>query len=149
MRQQLGLITELVGLGFWFAIDLVMGTAGQSPLSIAAASTVGGLALLRRVPRIERELVAALAIAVSLGFSVQAEIASAATGDYLETMVIRGFSFTEELALAILVVSVLRGSKLRTAMPVTAAAAVAIVWAPLGRIAGELSFAVICAVGSS
>jgi signal transduction histidine kinase len=89
----------------------------------------------------------ALAIAVSLAFTVQAEIAGAAQGDYAQTLQIRGFSFTEQLALAILVVSVLRGSTLRTAMLLTAAAAVAIVWAPLGRIAGELAFAVFSAVG--
>ncbi len=147
MRQRLGLIAELVALGFWFAIDVVMGTAGGSMMTIPAAVTVAGLALLRRFPRVGRDVVAALAIAVSLAFTLQAEIVGATQGDYLETMVLRGFSFTEQLALAILVVSVLRGSNLRTAMLLTAAAAVAIVWAPLGRIAGELSLAVICAVG--
>ncbi len=147
LRQQLGLIAELVGLGFWFAVDLAIGTVGNSPLTIAAGSAVAGLALLRRAPRIDRDVVAGLAIAVSLGFTVQAEIVGATEGDYLATLEIRGFSFTEELALAIVVVSVLRGSKLRTALLITAAAAVAIVWAPLGRISGELSFAVVCAVG--
>jgi signal transduction histidine kinase len=147
VRQQLGLIAELAALGFWFVIDLGIGTVGDSPLTIPAAAAVAGLSLLRRVPRIRRDVVAAMAVAVSLAFTAQAELVGAGAGDYYTTLQIRGFSFTEQLALAFLVVAVLRGSRLRTALLLTAAAGVAIVWAPLGRIAGELAFAVFSAVG--
>lgn len=134
-RQHLGLIAELAGYGAWLLLDVALAGSVLGPLSGIVAA---GIVLLRRgglgpVP------IAAGAVAVSIAVSG------------LSWLVVEEFtfSFTEQLALAILVIAVLGRCELRTAMLIAGAAAVAIVVSPLAR-AGQLGFdqfAVLSAMG--
>jgi signal transduction histidine kinase len=148
LRQHAGLLAELAALGFWLLIDIGVGLFGESPLSIAAALAATAIVLVRRHPAVRREVAAAVAIGVSLVFTVHAAATGAVPSDYYPpTLRLEGFSFTEQLAMAILVAAVLRRSELRTALLLTGAAALAIVWAPGVRFVGEVAFGVMSALG--
>ncbi len=148
LRLHAGLLAELAGLGFWLFLDLGIGVFGESPLTVPAALAAVAIVLSRRHPAVRREVAAAVAIGVSLVFTVHAELTGPVTsGAYPPAQRLEGFSFTEQLALAILVVAVLRRSGLRTALLLTGAAAVAIVWAPPARFEGEVAFGVMSALG--
>lgn len=144
-RAHLGLLIELAAFGFWLLIDLPLAYANDSPVTLLAGLTTVGLALLRRHPRVPVEAVAAAALGLSLTFSLWAELTN--PFDYSQTGRIGGFSFAEELALAVLVVAVLRHSTLRIALVLTGAAAVAIVWAPVSRLDEQPVFGILCALG--
>ncbi|HZG90974.1 MAG TPA: hypothetical protein VEZ42_12250, partial [Pseudonocardia sp.] len=72
LRQHAGLLAELAALGFWLFIDVGVGLFGESPLSIAAALAATAIVLARRHPAVRREVAAAVAIGVSLVFTVHA-----------------------------------------------------------------------------
>jgi signal transduction histidine kinase len=143
LRRHLGLFAELAGLGFWLLVDIVLGTSGQSPATVPIALIAVVIVLARRHPRVRAEVALGTGIAVSLLFSAYATATKAdtATG-YVSDAQINGYSFVEQLALAILVVAVLRRAKLRTALLLTAAAAVAIVWAPVARFSEQAAVAI-------
>jgi signal transduction histidine kinase len=149
LRRHLGLLAELAGYGFWLAIDAGITVYGRSPTSIGIGLVVVAVAVARRHPKVRAEVAAI----VGIGFSLLMSIAVGSTGtgpsgtDSVNDLQIHGFSFAEELALAVLVVAVLRRAPLRNALLLTIAAAVAIVWSPVARISGGTTFGVICALG--
>jgi signal transduction histidine kinase len=148
LRRHLGLFAELAGLGFWLLVDIVVGTSGHSPASVPIALIAVVIVLARRHPRVRVEVALGTGIAVSLLFSAYAAATKvdAVSGNVSDAQ-INGYSFVEQLALAILVVAVLRRAKLRTALLLTAAAAVAIVWAPVARFSEQAAFGSLSALG--
>jgi signal transduction histidine kinase len=144
LRRHLGLFAELAGLGFWLVIDIGLSVYGPSPLSLVAALAAIVIVLARRVPAVRPEIALAVAVGVSWLFSAYS---LADVDRYAPDVHITGYSFVEQLALAILVVAVLRRAKLRVALALTAAAAVAIVWAPIVRFDDQPAFGSLSALG--
>jgi signal transduction histidine kinase len=142
-RQHLGLVAELAGYGFWLLIDLIAAVATDGPLTLAAALLVPGIVLLRRQPGASLVRVASLAIGTSLVISLLTAVMviGASTPAFS--------SFAEQLALAVVVVTVLHRCELRPALVLTAAAALAIVGSPSLRMpyADGTTSAVISALG--
>ncbi|MCY7342648.1 MAG: histidine kinase [Pseudonocardia sp.] len=128
VRPHLGLVAELAGYGFWMLIDAM----ASLPFGYLPGGLTGGLValvvLLRRVAGTDLVRIATVAVGVSVILSVLAR-ASFLPGFDRGTFL----SFTEQLALAIVVVAVLRQAALRPALAVAGAAAVAIVGSPLAR----------------
>lgn len=142
--RNLGLLAEIGAYGFWLLLDLAVTLSSgmlSSVLSLLAGITVPTIVLLRRRPRANLVSIACAALAVSIGISVLITLLQAWGGPP---------SFAELLGLAILVIEVLRRCpQQRTALLLTAAAAVAIVGSPLQRMDGQESatFAILCALG--
>jgi signal transduction histidine kinase len=147
VHRHLGLLAELAGLGFWLLLDLDLGLIGGSPASVPAALLAIAIVLSRRLRAVRVEVALGVGIVVSLLFSVYAVVTKATASEPISNVQINGFSFVEQLALAILVVAVLRRASLRTALVLTMAAAVAIVWAPVVRFADEAAFGILSALG--
>jgi signal transduction histidine kinase len=147
VRRRFGLVVELAGYAFWLFLDAFISTSTRSPLGFVAGVVVAAIVLLRRRKRFQLVPVAATAIGTSIGFSLIAlsPVMSALgmTSRYSE------LSFTEELALAVLVIAVLRQLPMNSALALTGAAAVAIVGSPLMRTGGFApdQFAFLCALG--
>jgi signal transduction histidine kinase len=149
LRQHVGLVLEVAGYGFWLLIDLAISYFEQAGLSVLAGLAAAAAALMRRHPGVRREVAAGVAVAVSLLFSGYSLLARAGLPSYLDSAQLGAFSFTEQLALAVLVVAVLRGCPLHRAMPLSVAAVVAIVGSSLARIdqSSAVVFAVLSALG--
>jgi signal transduction histidine kinase len=147
-RRHLDLLAEVLGYGLWLVVDLSVTTSTGSVLSMVSGVVAALIVLSRRLPRARLRTVAAVAVGVSLALSVlswsrvlvSAGLASTRSYD---------FSFTEQLALAILVVVALRRGTLPRALLVTIAAGVAILASPLLRFAAidQQSLAVFPALG--
>ncbi|WP_232661698.1 sensor histidine kinase [Pseudonocardia sp. TRM90224] len=137
IRQHLVLFAELAGYVFWFLIDLVFAANASSGLNLVAGVTVAGIVLMRHRPGVGLAPVATIAISVSLTFSVLAGVSSLGGrfAGLWGNASLTDLSFTEQLALAVVVVQVLRRLPLRTALTLAAFGAVAIVASPLARSA--------------
>lgn len=151
VRRRYGLIIELAGYGCWLLVDLVVAVNSGSVLGPAAGMIVAGIALLRWRDGADIAHVAATAIGTSLLFSafsatrlLDRYLPLLSTGPTLTEM-----SFVEQLAMAILVIAVLRRCQLKTALLLTGAAAVAIVGSPLLRTTEAVPelFGVLSAIG--
>jgi signal transduction histidine kinase len=143
MRHHLGLTAEIAGYGLWLLVDLALTASGTATTSTLAGLVVAGIVLLRRSPGRDLTTVAVLALGTSV--SLTAIVAAGAPARVSSS----DMSLTEQLALAILVIAVLRRLELRSALLLTGAAAVAVVASPLLRSDGDIGpvFAVLSALG--
>src|ERR1700754_2564130 len=147
-RRNAGLIAEVTAYALWLAPDSVLAYNTGNVVIIIAALVVPGIVLLRRRPGADLVRIAVFAVGTSLAISALAVTPAV-------TLLGSGvgptfyFSFTELLALAVLVVAVLRRCELRAALGLTAAAAVAIVASPLTRFDGSdaRALSLPCALG--
>jgi signal transduction histidine kinase len=132
VRRHVGLAAELAAYGFWLLVDLVSSVVG-GPLAVVAAVCVPLVVLLRRRPGVRLVLAAAAAIGLSLAISLFSTAQAVLLGTPPSAL-----AFTEQLALAVVVVTVLHRCPLRTALVLTTAAAVAIVGSPIMRMTDSL-----------
>jgi signal transduction histidine kinase len=133
VRRHAGLFAELAAYGFWLLPDLLLPHAPGEFATPVAALAVPFIVLLRRRPGVRLVPTAAAAIGLSLVVSVFSTAQVAALFGIAGP--VSALSFAEQLALAILVVTVLhRCRPLRLALMLTAAAAVAIVGSPIMRM---------------
>lgn len=134
LRRHLGLAAEIVGYLFWLLVDVASAAATGPWLNLLAGVAVPAVVLLRRRPGAGLPRVAAAALGLSAALTAVSLATRADTG-------VRGSSdmaFAEQVALAILVVAVLRALALRPALLVAGLAAVVAVASPALRSAGEL-----------
>jgi signal transduction histidine kinase len=132
IRRHLGLVAELAAYGFWLLIDLVLAVEAASFATFAAAVAVPLVVLLRRRPGIRLVPTAATAIGLSVAISL---FSTAQVAALLRIPgPVSAVAFTEQLALAVLVITVLHRCPLRPALVLTAVAAVAIVGSPIMRM---------------
>jgi signal transduction histidine kinase len=149
-RRHAGLVAELAVFGFWLLIDLATAMSDFPELTIVPAVVVPLVVLLRRLPRARLVPTAAAAIGLSIAISLFAAVsASPAEASAGTTASLIWPSFAEQLALAIVVITVLHRCPLRHALVLSAAAAVAIVSSPAVRLdaADASAAAVISALG--
>jgi signal transduction histidine kinase len=146
IRRHVGLVAELAAYGFWLLLDLVLSVEAGSFTSFATGVAVPLVVLLRRRPGARLVPTAAAAIGLSIAISLfwTAQVALLWIREPLSAL-----SFTEQLALAVLVITVLHRCPLRPALALTAAAAVAIVGSPIMRMPETAagSFGVMSALG--
>ena len=147
VRRHVGLVAELAAYGFWLLVDVVVSVANGPPLTSVAALAVPLVVLLRRRP--DARLVPTAAAAVGLSIAISVFSAAPVSALFGAPGPISSLSFAEQLALAVVVVTVLHRCPLRPALVLTAAAAVAVVGSPTLRMtdgpAG--SFGVLSALG--
>jgi signal transduction histidine kinase len=132
VRRHVGLVAELAAYGFWLLIDIAASVTAWPAVTVVAAVTVPLVVLLRRHPGARLVPTAAVAIGLSITISVFSTAAVAALLGIAGP--VSALSFTEQLALAVLVVTVLHRCPLPQALVLTAAAAVAIVGSPAMRM---------------
>ncbi len=146
--RHIGLTLEIAGYALWFLVDLAAAASSNGWLSLVAGVVVAGIVLLRRRPGMPLIRIAAAALGASLLFS-----AASATLHLLQpppSTSIVDLSFTEDLALALLVIQILRTLELRRALWLTGVAAIAIVSTAAARVVGESAIpalATLCALG--
>jgi signal transduction histidine kinase len=147
IRRHAGLVAELAAYGFWLMIDLAVAVASGPLGTLIAAVGVPLVVLLRRRPGTRLITTAGLAIGLSLAVSLVCATQRALFPGTPESM--SALSFAEQLALAVLVITVLQRCPLRPALVLTAAAAVAIVGSPIMRMADSATtgFGVLSALG--
>lgn len=147
IRRHAGLVAELTAYGFWLLLDLLAPHAPGEFATPVAAVAVPLIVLLRRWPDVRLVSTAAAAIGLSLTISLFSTASVAALLGISGP--VSAMAFTEQLALAVLVVTVLHRCQLRLALVLTAAAAVAIVGSPIMRMtdADASSFSVLSALG--
>ncbi|OLT01631.1 hypothetical protein BJF90_30810 [Pseudonocardia sp. CNS-004] len=145
-RQHPGLVAELAAYGFWLLVDLVLSVESGVVEPLVAAVAVPLVVLLRRRPGARLVSTAAIAIGLSVAISLIMAVRQAA---FATTTPVSALSLTEQLALAIVVVAVLRQCPLRPALLLTAAAALAIVGSPIMRMpeSGSSGFGLLSALG--
>jgi signal transduction histidine kinase len=131
IRRHVGLVAELAAYGFWLLVDLVVSVVAGPISVLVPAAAVPLVVLARRRPGARLVPSAAVAIglsvAISLVSAVQAAVLPVTPGP------VSALSFAEQLALAVVVVTVLHRCPLPPALLLTAAAAVAIVGSPIMR----------------
>jgi signal transduction histidine kinase len=146
IRRHVGLVAELAAYGFWLLIDLILSAEAGSFAGFAAGVTVPLVVLLRRRPgaRLMPTAAAAIGLSIAISLSWTAQVALLPIPEPLSAL-----SFAEQLALAVLVITVLQRSPLRQALVLTAAAAVAIVGSPIMRMpeTAASTFGVLSALG--
>ena len=145
--RNLGLVTELAAYAMWFVLDFAITASTGAPLGLVAGVLVPAIVALRR--RAGQALVPAASAAIGTSLTISV-IGSPPVVALLGSVDHAAFvSFAEQLALAVVVVAVLRSCALRPAMVLTAAAALAIVGSPLLRSAGPGSegFSLLSALG--
>ncbi|WP_433276439.1 sensor histidine kinase [Pseudonocardia xinjiangensis] len=147
VRRHVDLVVELAAYAVWLLADAVISHNTGNYLPVVAGIAVAGIVLLRRRPGADAVLVAVFAVGSSLTISVltltpAVGLLGRPNGPYF-------LSFAELLALAVAVVTVLRRCRLRPALLLTAAAAVAIVGSPVIRFAQDdaRGLALPCALG--
>jgi signal transduction histidine kinase len=147
IRRHAGLVAELAAYGFWLMIDLAVAVTSGPLGTLLAAVSVPLVMLLRRRPGTRLIPTAAFAIGLSLAVSLVCAAQLALFAGTPESMA--ALSFAEQLALAVLVITVLHRCPLRPALVLTAAAAVAIVGSPLMRMTDSATtgFGVLSALG--
>ncbi|MGI5126149.1 sensor histidine kinase [Pseudonocardia sp. CA-107938] len=146
--RHIGLALELAGYAFWFLIDIAAALSDGGWLSVIAGVVVPGIVLLRRRPGMPLTTIASAALGASLVFSAVSATMHVVLPRTSTSIV--DLSFTEDLALALLVIQILRSLELRRALWLTGVAAVAIVSTAAARIVGESAipaFATLCALG--
>lgn len=135
LRRHVGLAAEIAGYLFWLLVDGVVTVSTGSWLGLVAGTAVPAVVLLRRRPGVDLPRVAAGA----LGISAAVTAASWASGLPDTTVGAHiDMAFAEQLALAVLVIAVLRRLPLRPALLVAGLGAVAVVASPALRIAGDV-----------
>lgn len=147
IRRHLGLVAELAAYGFWLLVDVAAAASSGSPLTLVAALGVPLVVLLRLRPGARLVPVATAAVGLSIAFTLLS--AAPVTALFGVVGPASTLAFTEQLALAVVVVSVLHRCPLRAALVLTAAAAVAVVGSPILRMsdtAGD-QFGVLSALG--
>jgi signal transduction histidine kinase len=144
VRLHAGLVAELAAYGIWLLVDLVVSVVSGPLTTVMAAVGVPLLVLLRRRPGARLVPMAAAAIGLSLAISMFSTAQAVLLGTPISAM-----AFTEQLALAVVVVTVLHRCPLRPALVLTAAAAVAIVGSPILRMTDSPDgvFSVLSALG--
>jgi signal transduction histidine kinase len=147
VRRHPGLVVELAAYGCWLLVDLVVVTTSTTPLALVPAVAVPAIVLQRRRPHARLVPAATTALAVSVLVSVLARTPLATLAPPGSALF--SLSFTEQLALAVVVVLVLHRCPLRPALALTAVAAVAIVGSPVLRMTDTdaNSFSVLSALG--
>ena len=123
-RRHLDLLAEVLGYALWLLVDRSAAASGGTLLGIASGAVAAAIVLLRRLPRARLRTIAGTVVGVSVALSVMS---------FSRLLPGYHFSFTEQLALAILVIAALRRGTLPQALLVTLAAGVAIVASPLLR----------------
>jgi signal transduction histidine kinase len=131
-RRHAGLVAELAAYGFWLLIDLLAPHAPGEFVTPVAAVGVPLVMLLRRRPGFR--LVPTAAAAIGLSFAVSLFSTATVAGQLGIAGPVSALAFAEQLALAILVITVLHRCPLRPALVLTAAAAVAVVGSPIMRM---------------
>jgi signal transduction histidine kinase len=132
VRRHAGLVAESAAYGFWLVVDLAVAVFAGPLGTLVAAAGVPLLVLLRRRPGARLVPTAAVAIGSSIAISL---LCAAGTALFPgRPQAISDIAFTEQLALAVLVITVLQRCPLRPALVLTAAAAVAIVGSPVARM---------------
>ncbi|WP_214368883.1 sensor histidine kinase [Pseudonocardia sp. H11422] len=118
LSRRLGLVAELLAYGFWLFFDTAMTLSGPvlGVLTPLAGATVAALVLLRHRRGVDPLRLAA----VVFGSSIAMTAASAFMG-------LPAMSLTEQLALAIMMITALRPASQRTAIAIAFASAAAIV----------------------
>jgi signal transduction histidine kinase len=146
VRQHVGLVTELAAYGFWLLLDAATGVSWGSGFPVFAGLVVPGIVLLRRRPGVRLVPIAVAAVTTSIALSVLTALLVVGVRAPAPAVVL---SFAELLALAVVVVLVLRHCELRTALVLTAVAAVAIVASPILRMPGSAAgaFSLLSALG--
>lgn len=158
VRLHLGLAAELTGYAFWLFVDAVLSVVSassgvvQSILSlenVVIGGLVAGIVLLRRRSSLRIVPVAITAVGLSIACSLLSSGRLLPFIDVGYGRTLGPFSFVEQLALAILVIAVLRRCELGTALLLSGAAAVAIVLSPILRTgsSGIDTFATVSALG--
>jgi signal transduction histidine kinase len=146
IRRHVGLVAELAAYGFWLLVDLILSAEAGSLAGFAAGVAVPLVVLLRRRPgaRLVPTAAAAIGLSIAISLSWTAQAALLPIPDPASAL-----SFTEQLALAVLVITVLQRCPLRPALVLTAAAAVAIVGSPIMRMpeTAASTFGVLSALG--
>jgi signal transduction histidine kinase len=147
VRRHVGLVAELTAYGFWLMVDLLVAVIAGPFGTLAAAVGVPLVVLLRRRPGARLVPTATAAIGLSLAISLICMAQVALLPGVPE--VISDLAFTEQLALAVMVITVLHRCPLRPALVLTAAAAVAIVGSPIMRMtdAPTAGYSVLSALG--
>lgn len=141
VRRHPGLTAEVLGYLFWLLADGLFVVVGGSRVALAAGVVVPLVVLQRRRAGVDVVAVASIALGVSVSVTALVLL--------LGPPVSTDMSFSEQLALAILLVAVLRSAPLRPAVVLTGIAAVAIVGSALLRTVDGTSpaFAVLSALG--
>jgi signal transduction histidine kinase len=147
IRRHAGLVAELAAYGFWLLVDLAVAVINGPLGTIVAAVGVPLVVLLRRRPGARLVPTATIAIGLSLAVSLLCAAQLALFPGIPEAT--SDLAFTEQLALAIVVVTVLQRCPLRPALVLTAAAAVAIVGSPIMRMSDypTTGYSVLSALG--
>src|SRR4030088_2393439 len=132
VRRNADLVVELAAYVMWLLLDMVVAANSGTFVPVLAGIVVPGIVLLRRRPGTDLVTISAFAVGTSLSISVLTAtpvVALLGAGPRPSFFL----SFTELLALAVIVVAVLRRCELRPALVLTVAAAVAIVGSPVIR----------------
>ncbi|MFC5995439.1 histidine kinase [Pseudonocardia hispaniensis] len=118
LSRHLLLTGELLGYGFWLLIDTVsiVSTGPLGALTPLTGASIAALVLLRHRPRVDVAPLATVVFGSSLTVTAVAAVFGRPT-----------LSFTEQLALAVMTITVLRVAPHRTAITVGFASAAAIV----------------------
>jgi signal transduction histidine kinase len=132
VRRHAGLVAELAAYGFWLLLDLLAPHAPGEFATPVAAVGVPLVVLLRR--RLGSRLVSTAAAAIGLSLAVSLFSTARVAALLGISGPVSALAFAEQLALAVLVVTVLHRCPLRLALVLTAAAAVAIVGSPIMRM---------------
>ncbi|GAA3247115.1 histidine kinase [Pseudonocardia petroleophila] len=140
VRRHSGLTAEVLGYLIWYLVDVLLLVSGGSRINVVGGLVVPLVVLWRRRTGVALVPVAA----VAMGASIVVTAVVAVAGPPVATDI----SFAEQLALAVLVVAVLRRAPLRTAVLLTSVAALAIVGSAWLRTPeGIPSLAVLSALG--
>jgi signal transduction histidine kinase len=148
VRRNADLVVELAAYGMWLLLDMVVAANSGTFVPVLAGIVVPGIVLLRRRPGTDLVTISAFAVGTSLSISVLTAtpvVALLGAGPRPSFFL----SSTELLALAVIVVAVLRRCELRPALVLTVAAAVAIVGSPVIRFVNidARGLALPCALG--
>ncbi len=135
LRRHLGLATEIIGYLFWLLLDVIGAAAAGSWLNVVAGVAVPVVVLLRRRPGIGLPRVAAVALALSGAVTVASQVVRPVDADQ---DLYSDMAFAEQLALAILVIAVLRRLALWPALLGAGLGAVAVVASPALRSVDEI-----------
>ena len=133
LRRHLGLATEIAGYLFWLLVDGLLATTATSWLPLVAGTAVPGVVLLRRRPGVALSRIAGTALGLSVALTAVSLVTRPPVAGLRSDM-----AFTEQLALAILVIAVLRRLPLRSALLLAGLGAVAVVASPALRSSSEI-----------
>lgn len=145
VRRHLGLAAEIAGYLFWLLADLVFSVDSGAWLNLVGGTVVPVVVLLRRRSGARLGRVTAVALGVSGAVTVASMLLGVPAGIVERS----DLSFAEQLALALLVIAVLRHLGQRPALVVALLVAVAVVGSAALRSTGGVGavFATLSALG--